>query len=399
MTTPARILPHELGGLLPREGPVWLHGCSGWSATIRDGLAGTDLAGVTLCGIFVPGVNRLDPLLDAGARVASFFMLPELARAHEQVEYLPLSYREIAHWLALNPPQAALFMVSPPDDQGMCSFGPVHDFLVDLWPHIPLRIAQINPSVPRTHGATIPFAALNATFEADEPLPESNPGTDSVAERIAMLAARLIPDGATLQTGLGRIPDAVLRALTGHRGLAIHSGLIGDGALHLLRSGAMRDRAPITAGVAIGSRQLYDALPDPAFRFAPPSVTHDLRRMAGLERFVSVNSAMMVDLDGQVFAEASARGPVSGPGGASEFAAGARAKGGVRIIALPSTAGGIGRIVAPGAGIGPVSLGRFDTDVVVTEHGAADLRGLGPSARRAALMAIADPAQREGLSA
>lgn len=394
---PARISPQDIRAHLPSSGLVWLHGCSGWSATVCEALGRADLSALTLTGIFVPGINRLDPLLAAGARVASFFMLPELSRTPGQVEYLPLSYREIAHHNAHHMPQAAVFMVSPPDATGQCSFGPVNDFLADIWERIPVRIAQINPLMPRTAGRSIPFDALSAVFEVAEPLPESDPGSDTITQAIAAEATRFIPDGATLQSGLGRVPEGVLRGLSGHRGLAIHSGLIGNSALHLLRAGALRAEAPITAGVAIGNRELYDALSDPAFRFAPPSVTHELANLVRLAPLVTINSALAVDLDGQAFAEASWRGLVSGPGGASDFAAGARAGGGLRLVVLPATTGDQSRIVPPGGGYGPVSLGRFDTDVVITQFGAADLRGLGSEARHDALRAIAAPNHRATL--
>lgn len=394
---PKRITPEDIRAHLPRTGLVWLHGCSGWSATVNDALAGADLSALTLTGIFVPGINRLDGLLAAGARVASFFMLPELAKAPAQVDFLPLSYREIAYRNLHTTPLAAVFMVAPPDSTGECSFGPVNDFLADIWERIPIRIAQINPLMPRTAGRSIPVAALSAMFEMPESLPESDPGTDAVAQAIAAQALPFIPNGATIQAGLGRVPEGVLRGLTGHRDLAIHSGLIGDSALHLLGAGALRSEAPITAGVAIGTRALYDALDDPAFRFAPPSVTHELTVLARLAPLVTINSALAVDLDGQAFAEATRRGPVSGPGGASDFISGARGAGGLRMVVLPAAAGNQSRIVSPGGGFGPVSLGRFDTDVVITEYGAADLRGLGPEARQAAMRSIAAPEHCSGL--
>ena len=399
--SPARIRPEELSDFHPRSGTVWLHACSGDSSLLRAGLtgAGQDLSGLIFTGIFVPGLNPMGPLLAAGARFRSYFMLPEMLAAPDQVEYLPLPYRNIRRDLTINVPYAALMMVSPPDEEGNCSFGPVNDFIADIWESIPVRIAHVNPRLPRTNGRSIPYEALTAVIEGESELPESDPGTDEVSRRIAALAAEIIPEGATLQAGLGRTPEAVLRGLTGHRGLSIHSGLIGDSTLNLLESGALRDRNPITAGVAIGTRRLYDSVGNPAFQFAPPSVTHDIRTLAAIDTFVTVNSAVEVDLSGQVFAEATPKGYISGPGGASDFAAGARGMMGLRIIVLPATAakGTVSRIVAKGAATGPVSLGRFDTDVVITEFGRADLRGLSHEGRRKALIAIAAPEHREAL--
>jgi acyl-CoA hydrolase len=203
--------------------------------------------------------------------------------------------------------------------------------------------------------------------------------------------APLIKDGATLQMGLGKIPDAVLSALTDHRNLRIHSGLIGDAVLDLIDAGALGDGSSVTTGVAIGSPALYAAIGSPKFSFRPVSYTHDARVMAGIENFVTINSAIEVDLFGQAFAELGPGGLMSGPGGATDFARGAGIGGGLRIVALPSdgASGSISRIVGPGEGAGPVSLSRMDVDVVVTEYGAADLRGLGHEARARALIAIA----------
>jgi acyl-CoA hydrolase len=398
---PVAISPDRLVDHLPARGLVWWHACSGDSHLLAQGIGQAGpLPGLTFTGIFVPGLNRLAPLLDSGARVTTFFMLPELAKRPDQVTFLPLCYRDIRLFLAANTPQAALLMVSPPDEDGLCSLGPVHDFLADMWDRIPVLIAHVNPLLPRTRGTPgIPYDRLTAVIAAEQPLVESDPGSDAVADAIARHAASVIPDGATLQAGLGRAPEAVLRGLTGHRGLSIHSGLIGDSALDLLNVGALRDGQAITAGVAIGTRRLYDALGHPAFRFAPPSITHDLRRLAALERFVTVNSVIEIDLSGLAHAEATPRGPVSGPGGASDFCAGARGLDGLRILVLPSTAGDgtISRIVAAGTGVGPVSLGRFDTDLVITEHGIADLRGASQADRARRLVAIAAPRHRETL--
>nr|WP_272490786.1 acetyl-CoA hydrolase/transferase C-terminal domain-containing protein [Mesobacterium pallidum] len=292
-------------------------------------------------------------------------------------------------------------MLASPDADGLCSFGPVTDFIADIWQQVPVLIAQINPALPATRGTPgIPFDRLTAVVEAESPLPQQDPGTDATAQAIAAHVARLIPDGATLQTGVGRIPEAVLRGLTGKRDLAIHSGLIGDSTLDLLEAGALRPEAPITAGVAIGTDRIYGAISRPEFAFRPPSHTHAIEVLARIDPLVTVNSAIEVDLAGNVHAEATPRGPVSGPGGASDFAAGARGASDLRIIALPATAGKsrVSRIVPAGTGTGPVSLGRFDVDVVVTENGVADLRGKGPAERRAALIRIADPAHRNILS-
>jgi acyl-CoA hydrolase len=397
---PATVAPSAIGDLLPRGALCWVSACSAESDIFREGLAGLSRPDLAFTGIFVPGLNKPGYLLDTGARVTTFFMLPEFA-GNNRVDFRPLSYRDIRAWLGANTPDAALVMVAPPGPDGRCSFGPVTDFIADLWEQIPVLIGHVNPHLPRTSGTPgIPLERFTAIIiDAPQLLRESDPGSDAVSVRLAAHAAAFVPDGATVQAGLGRVPEAVLRGLTGKNGLAIHSGLIGDSTLHLLKSGALRRENPITAGVAIGTRALYEAIADPRFTFRAPSFTHDIGTLARIERLVTINSAIEVDLEGQAHSEMTPSGFVSGPGGASDFAAGARGKDGLRMVVLPSTAanGAVSRIVPTGQAIGPVSLGRFDIDVVVTEHGAADLRGLSHAARRAAIVDIADPAHRERL--
>ncbi|MDB5697905.1 MAG: hypothetical protein JWN69_709, partial [Alphaproteobacteria bacterium] len=391
----------DVPGMLPPDGLVYVQGCSGESRLIADAVmkAGEALGPITFTGIFVPGLNRCTYVANAACRTRTFFMTPELRAAEGQVDFLPLCYQDVRAHLGAAPIGAALFQVAPPDANGLCSFGPVADFLPDLWERIPLRIAHVNPSLPRTSGPAIPVEALAAVIEQEEALAGSDEGAgDAVAALIADHIAHLVPENATLQTGLGKIPGAGLRALRDRRGLRIHSGLIGDAVLDLLEAGALAAENPITAGVAIGSERLYSAIANPAFAFRPVSYTHDPRVIARLPNFVAINSAIEVDLYGQAHAELTRRGLLSGPGGASDFARGARLGGGLRIVALPASAGDGSRIVPAGEGIGPVSLGRMDVDIVVTEHGAADLRGLDLDLRAEALIGIAAEDQREALA-
>jgi acyl-CoA hydrolase len=400
---PRRIGPGDLGDVLPPGGLTWLQACSAESKLLRQGLteAGDRLGAMTFTGIFVPGLNRIDYAVTGERRVTTFFMTPELKHAGDRVEFLPLCYRDILRHLRSLRIDAALFMVSPPDGEGNCSFGPVVDFLAELWPRIPIRIAHVNPCLPRTHGHPgIPYSQLTAVVEGEEDLATAPSGRDEASDRIGQAIAPLVADRATIQAGLGRIPEAVMSNLTDRRGLAVHSGLIGDATLELLQAGALRAQAPVTAGVAIGSRRLYDALGDEAFSFRPVSHTHSLAVLASIDRLITINSALEVDLFGQAFAELTPNGFMSGPGGASDFAAGARSIGGLRILALPATArkGQISRIVGPGAGSGPVSLSRFDIDLVATEHGIADLRGKSHDGRAEALMSVAAPQWRGELA-
>jgi acyl-CoA hydrolase len=260
--------------------------------------------------------------------------------------------------------------------------------------------------MPRTQGPTIPAARIDAIVEADTPLlelPDAEP--DATLARLASQVAGLVADGDTLQFGLGRMQAAVLRALVGRRGLRVHSGMVSDSLLRLEAAGALatRDAAdpPVTCGVALGTPALYAALADPALaRFAPVSYTHDHGVLRAIDRFKSINGAIAVDLLGQVAAETVDGAQVSGIGGLTDFARGARsAAGGRSIIALLSSArgGSLSRIV-PRLGEDDITgVARLDVDTVVSEHGVAEIGALDVDARAAALVAIADPAHREAL--
>lgn len=403
--SPQRIGPDRLAQVLPPGGLTLVSSCSAESAFLAEAVdqAGEALGAMTFSGIFVPGFNRRTWLANASCRVLTFFMTPELRTQRARVDFLPLCYQDILACLRKRRPAAALFMCAPPDANGRCSFGTEVAFIADLWREIPVRIAHINPSMPRTTGDPgIPFADLTAYLEADAPLLAAAPRKpDPVSVAIASHVAPFVTDGATLQTGLGKVPDAVMDALHDRRGLRLHTGLLGDGALRLVRSGAMASGPSAVVGVAIGSHELYRSLDHPAFQFRPVSVTHGADRLAAIGNLVAINSALEVDLFGQAYAELTPAGLMSGPGGASDFARGARPGGGTRIVALPATAakGRLSRIVAPGKGSGPVSLSRMDIDVVVTEHGAADLRGRGYEARAIALIGVAAPDHRARLAA
>ena len=401
---PKRIDPADLASVLAPGGLTLVSSCSAQSQVLADAVmqAGDALGAMTFSGVFLPGVNRLTWLANPECRVLTFFMTPELKAAGDRVEFLPLCYQDILACYRDRKPEAALFMCSPPDETGACSFGVEVAFLPDLWRDIPVRIAHINPLMPRTGGDPgIPFSELTAYIEAEQPLLTGGDGVpDPVAEAIAKHAAPFVADGATLQTGVGKIPDAVMRALKSHKNLRIHTGLMGDALFDLIEAGATEDGVPAVVGVALGSRALYARLDDERLEFRPVSVTHGLQTLAATRNLTTINSAIEVDLLGQVYSELTPRGLMSGPGGATDFARGARASGGVRIIALPASAAGgaISRIVAPGGGSGPVSLSRMDVDVIVTEHGAADLRGQSYEARARALIAIAPPTHRPTLS-
>ena len=400
---PRRIVSADIASALPPGGRTLIGACSGESLRLAEAVMGASdaLGGMTFTGIFVPGLNKHTYLANPHCRVETFFLTPELKAAGGAVTFLPLCYGDILARLRKIPIDATLFMATPPDSQGICGFGPIVDFLADVWPKIPIRIAHINPHLPRVRGAAgIPFSELTAVIEQEQPLlAMADAAADPTSEAIARNVARWIGDGATLQAGLGRIPTAALRALRTRRDLRIHSGLVSEAVVDLEQAGALASGVAVTGGVAIGSQRLYDAVGGPAYRFEPVAYTHSQRVISEIGNFVTINSALEVDLFGQAYAEMGPGGLMSGPGGASDFARGAYGAGGLRIVALPASAGrgAISRIVRPGAGAGPVSLGRMDTDIVVTEFGAADLRGFGHSERAKTLISIAPPDHRDTL--
>jgi acyl-CoA hydrolase len=383
---------------------VYVHGCSGESLLLAEHVrkAGAELGPKTFTGIFVPGLNHYDYIANPDCRILTYFMTPELKKAGAAVDFRPLCYADILADLRARPIDAALVMLSPPNEDGLCSFGPIVDFLPDLWANIPTLIAHINPLLPPTRGAQgIPFSRLSAYVYSEQKLlgqDEEPPDHDAIG--IADQIAGITPDGATLQVGLGKIPGAVLRAVTSRKDLRIHSGLISDAVLALKHAGALANGVAVTGGVAIGGPALYAACSDPAFEFRPVSHTHSARVLAEIPDFISINSALEIDLFGQAYAECGPRGWMSGPGGASDFARGAKIGGGMRIVALPSTAmgGAKSRIVDPRKAFGPVSLGRMDVDIVVTENGLADLRGQDHDSRARKLIDIAAEAHRPGLA-
>lgn len=402
---PVRIAPADLVAWLPVGGRVLVTGVTGESLLLAEAVmsAGDAIGATTFTGIFIPGINHHSYLANPDCRVETFFVTPPLKpELGLRVTHLPLCYNDIRKRLRSLPIDALLCMVAPPDCAGNCSFGVAVDFAAELWPHIPVRIAHMNPLMPRTAGNPgIPFDCLTAYVEGDQPVGgPADTKVDPVAEAIAAHVAPWIGNGATLQTGLGKIPGAILRALTGRCNLRVHSGLLVEEVVDLLEAGALAPGRSVVAGVAVGSDRLMHAIAGPEFDFQPVAVTHDVSRIAAIPDFVAINSALEVDLLGQAYSEVGPEGLMSGPGGAFDYAAAARQADGLRIVALQSatTGGTHSRIVLPGVPRGPVALGRMDIDIIATEHGAVDVRALSYGARAEALISIAAPQFRAPLT-
>lgn len=384
---------------------IYTPGCAGHSMLFQSWLrdAPERCAGLRFTGVHIPTVNRFDfASLDAQARQRTIFLSGDLRASWlaGRVDYLPMTYSGTWQWLVEQVRfDVALMQVAPPDEHGECSLGVACDFTPAAWPRSARVLAHVNPRMPRTRGPSIPWSRIDAATELDSPLldvpdPEPDPTMDAIASRIA----GLIVDGATLQLGLGRLQSAVLRALHDHRGLRIHSGMVSDGLLGLIQANALADDPDaVVAGVALGTEALYEAVVE-RVRFRDVSHTHDHGVLRAIPRMTAINSALSVDLLGQVNGEYLGGRQLSGVGGLPDFLRGARqAPGGRGIIALPaSTPKGESRIV-PMLPSGPVSLSRIDADCIVSEYGVADLRHLDVHERAVAIIAIADPAHRESL--
>ncbi|HEY2178909.1 MAG TPA: acetyl-CoA hydrolase/transferase C-terminal domain-containing protein, partial [Caulobacteraceae bacterium] len=395
----ARVLAEFRPGL-----EVYVQGAGGEPRALGPILAGAPeaLAGVSITSCLLPGINRFD-YAALGARLTTFMLPPGLRAsfAAGRVAVRPMAYSQIAQALASErPPDLAIFQVTPPDAEGLCSFGPCSDFAPLIWRRAGRRLAFVHPGLPRpARGPTIPFAALDVAIEADGPLitgdePAPSPDQTAIAERIAAL----VPDGAAIQTGIGGAPAAAVAKLVGHRGLVIRSGMVTDGYGALDEAGALAsDRDHIT-GLAYGSPE-FMVWAARRLVFADAMVTHGAASLAQISRLWAINSALEVDLFGQGNIEWREGVLVSGLGGAPDFARAARlSDGGRAILALPATAAG-GRIsrIVPRLTAPTVSLPRDDVDLVITEHGVADLRGASLEARAQALIAIAAPRHQADL--
>ena len=386
---------------------VYIQAGVGEPLALRAMLAGAPqaLAGVAITACLLPGMNEFDyAALHPDVRVTTFLLPTALRAAFEagRARVRPLPYSQIAAAFASDPPfDLAILQVTPPDDAGRCSFGPCSDFPGLIWPRARRRAAFVNPSLPRVaNGPTIPWDAIDLAIEADGPFitgVEGEPGAELSA--IAARIAALVPDGAAIQTGIGGAPAAAVGMLADRRGLVVRSGMVTEGYRRLDEAGALDPAADHVTGLALGSDDFMRWAAG-RFRFADATVTHGAAVLAATPRLHALNSALEVDLFGQANLEWRSGRLASGLGGAPDFAAAARRSvGGRAVLALPSTAkgGALSRIVAR-LEVPTVSLPRHDTDLVITEHGVADLRGSGLDARAESLIAVADPAHRPGLA-
>lgn len=347
-------------------------------------------------------------------RVNSLFISENVREAVNdgRADFTPVFLSEIPDLFKSGrlPIDVALIQVSPPDKNGYCSYGVEVGITKPAAESAKIVIAEVNPHMPRTLGDSfIHVSKIDYVVEVDYPLPEvqmaiSSPEQEAIADHLAAL----IPDGATLQMGIGGIPDAVLKKLVNHRHLGVHTELFADGVVDLVERGVITNErktfhpGKIVAGFVLGTQRLYDFIDDnPIVELHPTEYVNDPFNIARNDRMVSINSAIQVDLTGQVCADSIGTRFYSGVGGQVDFVRGAaRSRGGMPIIAMPSTArgGSVSRIVPilePGAG---VVTSRNDVHYIATEYGVADLYGRSIRERVKLLIDIAHPDFRAELA-
>ena len=371
------------------------------------------LSEVELVSITLQGINLNDPSLEGHFYINSLFVSESTRGAvnSSRGDYVPVFLSEIPLLFkrGILPIDVAIVQVSPPDAHGYCSLGTSVDVARTALECARVVIAQVNPNMPRVHGdAFVPFARFDCAVWVDEPLPEVNYASKSNSCTVAIgkRVAALVDDGATLQMGIGAIPDGVLKELTHHRNLGLHTEMFSDGVIDLIERGVINNSQKkivngyCVTGFMLGSRRLYDFVNDnPIVKAMDIAYVNDPRVISQNPKVTAINSAIEIDLTGQVCSDSIGTYQYSGIGGQMDFIRGAAlSEGGKPIIALPSTtAKGISRIVPElKSGAGVVTT-RGHIHWVVTEFGAVDLFGMNLEQRAKALIELAHPEHREHL--
>ena len=368
---------------------------------------GNELTNVEIVHMVAMGPAKYaQPGMEKSFRHNALFVGGSTRKAVEEfrADYTPCFFSEIPRLFrtGLLPVDVALIQVTPPDEKGFCSFGVSADYTLPAAESAKIVIAQVNGNMPRTGGAKISLDAVHFIVERDEPLIELKPPQiGEIERRIGENVAELIPDGATLQLGIGAIPDAVLLFLKNKKDLGIHSEMFSDGVVALAEAGVVTNRkkninpGKFIAAFLMGTKKLYDFVNNnPKVELHPVDYTNDPCVIGSHDNMMSINSALQVDLMGQVNAEMIGSRQFSGIGGQVDFVRGtSRSKGGKSIIALPSTAAGgtVSRICLTLDHGAAVSTSRNDVHYVVTEWGVAELRGKSLRQRAKSLTNIAHP--------
>jgi len=373
---------------------------------------------LTICqGPVFSGHTRLvEPGMEQFFRYISLFSNKEVKKAikEKRAEYVPCFFYEQPDYIEkyFSPkgvPDVACIQVSLPDNSGFCSLGVSVDVARRAIDCSKLVIAEVNQQMPRVHGDSfIHISKFNYIVEVNSALPEIKvPEGDGISNKIGKYIEQFVENGSTLQLGIGTIPDAVLKTLKHKKDLGIHSEMISDGVVDLVESGVINCHkksylpGKLVVTFLIGTKKLYDFVDDnPMIMIAPVSFTNNPNVIAKNDNIISINSALQVDLVGQVASEALNYMQISGVGGQVDFVRGANlAKKGKSIIAFPSTAknGTISRIVC-GLNAGAfITTSRNDVDYIVTEYGVAQLKNKTVRERAKSLIKIAHPEFRENL--
>jgi acyl-CoA hydrolase len=388
---------------------VFIHGAAATPTPLIEAMCQRDdLSAVTLYHLHTEGpAPFLAESCRGRFRSVSFFTGAPLRAAVQEghADFVPVFLSDIPSLFTSRsiPLDAAIVQVSPPDRHDQCSLGTSVDAARAAVDTAAIIIAEVNQQMPRTLGdTTLPLSRISAWISTDRPLHQHAVAEESPVEAaIGEQVAALIPDGATLQAGIGSIPDAVLRRLRHKLELGVHTEMFSDGVVELAASGAITNsRKRVFPGVYVtsfvsGSQRVFDFVNDnPEVTFLPCNLTNDTNLLRKLERLVAINSALQVDLTGQVCADSLGHRIYSGIGGQMDFILGAAmSPGGLPVIALPATAAGgrVSRIVPElTAGAGVVTT-RGHVHWVVTEFGAVNLHGRSLRDRAELLIGIAHP--------
>lgn len=414
---PKRVTPEEAVGVLKSGHRIFVSGNCSVPQKVMEALnsRALELSNLSLIQVLTIGkADYVKPELMGHIRVNSLFISANIRKAVNEgrADFTPVFLSEIPGLFKSGrlPLDVALVHVSPPDKNGYCSYGVEVGVSKTASEAAKIVIAEVNPHMPRTLGDSfIHVSKIDYVVEVDYPLPEVQMASSSgEQDEIANHLAAIIPDGATLQMGIGGIPDAVLQKLGNHKHLGVHTELFSDGVVDLVEAGVITNErktfhpGKILSGFVLGTQRLYNFVDDnPIVELHPTEYINDPFNIAKNDRMVSINSAIQCDLTGQVCADSMGPRFYSGVGGQVDFVRGAaRSKGGMPIIAFPSTAkdGEISRIVpmlTEGSG---VITSRNDVHYIATEYGVVDLYGRTVADRAKLLVDIAHPKFRAELA-
>eukprot|EP00033_Pygsuia_biforma_P000387 GCRY01000464.1.p1 GENE.GCRY01000464.1~~GCRY01000464.1.p1 ORF type:complete len:464 (-),score=119.91 GCRY01000464.1:93-1484(-) len=412
---PPKMSAADAASLIQSNQSVYVHMGGATPNTLLNAMSAQSdrLRNVEVMHLHTEGPAKyLEPSKQEAFRGNNFFIASNAREAvnSNRADFTPMFFYEVPDFFRKHnkPVDVALIHVTPPDRHGYCSLGITVSAVLGALEKAPLVIAQVNPNMPRVHGeGQIHISAIDAVVEVDDPLPAHMPPTVGPIEKnIGKRVAELIPDGATLQFGIGQIPDAVCAELHNHKNLGIHSELVGTGVLPLLQSGAANnslkafDKGKLSGTFLLGSPELYDFVDDnPSVVLRDVAFINNPRQLCRNPKVHAINACIEVDITGQVVSTSIGRRMYSGIGGQMDFISGANlCPDGKAIICVPSTTSkGESRISAVLKEGAAVSLTREITRWIVTEYGAVNLYGLTLRERASKLIDIAHPDHRAAL--